>query len=135
MAKEKKQRYSYWQRPSQIEKMLNAMPLANCTSKSDFVCTAIDFYIGYLYQQESLDYLSPVINRSIKNVIGGVEKNISDMLFKLAVETGMTTRIIGGEYNLSDEFLEDLRGYISKMVAENNGILTLENTRDDLNYG
>ncbi len=135
MAKEKKQRFSYWQRPSQIQKMENAMPLSNCTSKSDFVCTAIDFYIGYLYQQESLDYLSPVINRSIKNVIGGVEKNICDMLFKLTVETGMTTKIIGGEYEISDELLEELREYISKLVAENNGIITLESVKDEPRYG
>ena len=132
---EKKDKYSYWQLPSQVEQMDKVLPLSNCINRSDFVRTAIDFYIGYLFQNESLDYLSPVINRSIKNVIGGVEKNISDMLFKLAVETGMTTRIIGGEYNLSDEFLEDLRGYISELVAENNGILALENARDDLNYG
>ena len=131
MAKEKKQRFSYWQRPSQVEKMVNAMPLANCTSKSDFVCTAIDFYIGYLYQQESLDYLSPVINRSIKNVIGGVEKNISDMLFKLAVETGMATRIVGNSFEISDELLIDLREFISETVAENNGILKLEDMRFD----
>ena len=130
-----KERHVYYQEPEQARKMEIAMKLSNCTSESDFVRTAIDFYIGYLFQNESLDYLSPVINRSIKNVIGGVEKNISDILFKLAVETGMTTRIIGGEYNLSDEFLEDLRGYISILVAENNGILTLENARDDLNYG
>ena len=130
-----KERHVYYQEPEQARKMETAMKLSNCISESDFVRTAIDFYIGYLYQQESLDYLSPVINRSIKNVIGGVEKNICDMLFKLAVETAMTTRIIGGEYNLSDEFLEELRGYISKLVAENNGILTLENARDDLNYG
>ncbi|MBQ9531315.1 MAG: hypothetical protein IJR70_04515 [Eubacterium sp.] len=130
-----KERHVYYQEPEQARKMEIAMKLSNCTSESDFVRSAIDFYIGYLFQNESLDYLSPVINRSIKNVIGGVEKNISDILFKLAVETGMTTRIIGGEYNLSDEFLEDLRGYISILVAENNGILTLENARDDLNYG
>ena len=130
-----KERHVYYQEPDQARKMEIAMKLSNCTSESDFVRTAIDFYIGYLLQNESLDYLSPVINRNIKNVIGGVEKNISDILFKLAVETGMTTRIIGGEYNLSDEFLEDLRGYISILVAENNGILTLENARDDLNYG
>lgn len=130
-----KERHVYYQEPEQKRKMKTAMQLANCTSESDFVRTAIDFYTGYLLQNESLDYLSPVINRNIKNVIGGVEKNISDILFKLAVETGMTTRIIGGEYNLSDEFLEDLRGYISELVAENNGILTLENARDDLNYG
>lgn len=130
-----KERHVYYQEPEQAKRMKTAMQLADCTSESDFVRTAIDFYIGYLFQNEILDYLSPVINRSIKNVIGGVEKNISDILFKLAVETGMTTRIIGGEYNLSDEFLEDLRGYISILVAENNGILTLENARDDLNYG
>ena len=130
-----KERHVYYQEPEQARKMEIAMKLSNCTSESDFVRSAIDFYIGYLFQNESLDYLSPVINRSIKNVIGGVEKNICDILFKLAVETGMTTRIIGGEYNLSDEFLEDLRGYISILVAENNGILTLENARDDLNYG
>ena len=131
MAKEKKQRFSYWQRPSQVEKLEKAMPLSNCTSKSDFVCTAIDFYIGYLYQQESLDYLSPVINRSIKNVIGGVEKNICDMMFKLAVETGMATRIVGNSFEISDELLIDLREFISKTVAENNGVLKLEDMRFD----
>ena len=131
MVKEKKQRFSYWQRPSQVEKLEKAMPLSNCTSKSDFVCTAIDFYIGYLYQQESLDYLSPVINRSIKNVIGGVEKNISDMLFKLAVETGMATRIVGNSFEISDELLIDLREFISETVAENNGVLKLEDMRFD----
>ncbi|MBR1531862.1 MAG: hypothetical protein IJ643_07375, partial [Eubacterium sp.] len=65
----------------------------------------------------------------------GVEKNICDMLFKLAVETGMTTRIIGGEYEISDELLEDLREYISKLVAENNGIITLESVKDEPRYG
>ncbi len=126
-----KERHVYYQEPEQAKKMKTAMQLANCTSESDFVRTAIDFYIGYLLQNESLDYLSPVINRSIKNVIGGVEKNISDMLFKLAVETGMATRIVGNSFEISDELLEDLRGYISQMVAENNGVLHLENMRFD----
>lgn len=126
-----KERHVYYQEPEQAKKMKTAMQLANCTSESDFVRNAIDFYIGYLLQNESLDYLSPVINRSIKNVIGGVEKNISDMLFKLAVETGIATRIVGNYFEMSDELLEDLRGYISQMVAENNGVLNLENMRYD----
>ena len=126
-----KERHVYYQEPEQAKRMKTAMQLADCTSESDFVRTAIDFYIGYLFQNESLDYLSPVINRSIKNVIGGVEKNISDMLFKLAVETGIATRIVGNSFEISDELLEDLRGYISQMVAENNGVLNLENMRFD----
>jgi hypothetical protein len=126
-----KERHVYYQEPEHAKRMKTAMQLADCTSESDFVRTAIDFYIGYLLQNESLDYLSPVINRSIKNVIGGVEKNISDMLFKLAVETGIATRIVGNYFEMSDELLEDLRGYISQMVAENNGVLHLENMRFD----
>ncbi|MBQ9531235.1 MAG: hypothetical protein IJR70_04105 [Eubacterium sp.] len=126
MAKEKKQRFSYWQRPSQVVKMENAMPLSNCTSKSDFVCTAIDFYIGYLFQNESLDYLSPVINRSIKNVIGGVEKNICDMLFKLAVDTGMTTQMAVDLYDFPDGYYDGLRQKIAQQVAETNGTIYFE---------
>ena len=126
-----KERHVYYQEPEQKRKMKTAMQLANCTSESDFVRTAIDFYTGYLLQNESLDYLSPVINRSIKNVIGGVEKNISDMLFKLAVETGMATRIVGNSFEISDELLIDLREFISETVAENNGVLKLEDMRFD----
>ena len=121
-----KERHVYYQEPEQARKMEVAMKLSNCISESDFVRTAIDFYIGYLYQQESLDYLSPVINRSIKNVIGGVEKNICDMLFKLAVDTGMTTQMAVDLYDFPDGYYDDLRQKISQQVAETNGTIDFE---------
>lgn len=121
-----KERHVYYQEPEQARKMEVTMKLSNCISESDFVRTAIDFYIGYLYQQESLDYLSPVINRSIKNVIGGVEKNISDMLFKLAVETGMTTQMAVDLYDFPDGYYDGLRQKIAQQVAETNGTIYFE---------
>ena len=121
-----KERHVYYQEPEQARKMEIAMKLSNCTSESDFVRTAIDFYIGYLFQNESLDYLSPVINRSIKNVIGGVEKNISDILFKLAVETGMTTQMAVDLYDFPDGYYDGLRQKIAQQVAETNGTIYFE---------
>jgi hypothetical protein len=121
-----KERHGYYQAPEQASKMEVAMKLSNCISESDFVRTAIDFYIGYLYQQESLDYLSPVINRSIKNVIGGVEKNVCDMLFKLAVDTGMTTQMAVDLYDFPEGYYDDLRQKISQQVAETNGTIDFE---------
>lgn len=121
-----KERHVYYQEPEQARKMEVAMKLSNCISESDFVRTAIDFYIGYLYQQESLDYLSPVINRSIKNVIGGVEKNICDMLFKLAVDTGMTTQMAVDLYDFPDGYYDGLRQKIAQQVAETNGTIYFE---------
>lgn len=121
-----KERHVYYQEPEQARKMEIAMKLSNCTSESDFVRSAIDFYIGYLFQNESLDYLSPVINRSIKNVIGGVEKNISDILFKLAVETGMTTQMAVDLYDFPDGYYDGLRQKIAQQVAETNGTIYFE---------
>ncbi len=128
-----KERRVYYQEPEQAKRMKTAMQLANCTSESDFVRTAIDFYIGYLLQNESLDYLSPVINRSIKNVIGGVEKNISDMLFKLAVETGMTTQMFADVYDIADDYYDSLHKRIARMVAETNGTISLEKAYENRN--
>ena len=121
-----KERHVYYQEPEQAKRMKTAMQLANCTSESDFVRTAIDFYIGYLYQQESLNYLSPIINRSIKNVIGGVEKNICDMLFKVAVDTGMTTQMAVDLYEFPDGYYDGLRQKIAQQVAETNGTIDFE---------
>ena len=126
-----KERHVYYQEPEQARKMEVAMKLSNCISESDFVRTAIDFYIGYLYQQESLDYLSPVINRSIKNVIGGVEKNICDMLFKLAVDTGMTTQMAVDLYDFPDGYYDGLRQKIAQQVAETNGTIYFEKKPSD----
>lgn len=83
---ENKKKYAYWMKPSIVEEMTEMLDTANATSKSDFVCQAVNFYIGYLHQQKCIDYLSPILAQTIKSEIESVEKNISEMLFKVAVE-------------------------------------------------
>lgn len=83
---ENKKKYAYWMKPSMVEEMTEMLDTANATSKSDFVCQAVQFYIGYLHQQKCIDYLSPILAQTIKSEIESVEKNISEMLFKVAVE-------------------------------------------------
>ena len=51
MSKNKK-KYAYWMKPSMVEEMTEMLDTANATSKSDFVCQAVNFYIGYLHQQK-----------------------------------------------------------------------------------
>ena len=84
--KDKKQKYTYWMRPSLVDEMTEMLESANATSKSDFVCQAVEFYIGYLRQQKNIDYLSPILAGVIRNEVESVEKNVSEMLFRLAVE-------------------------------------------------
>ena len=93
MSKNKK-KYAYWMKPSMVEEMTEMLDTANATSKSDFVCQAVNFYIGYLHQQKCIDYLSPILAQTIKSEIESVEKNISEMLFKVAVEQAKLSNVI-----------------------------------------
>lgn len=76
---ENKKKYAYWMKPSMVEEITEMLDEANATSKSDFVCQAVQFYIGYLHQQKCIDYLSPILAQTIKSEIESVEKNVSEM--------------------------------------------------------
>ena len=127
---ENKKKYAYWMRPSMVAEIEEMIPEANSKSKSDFVCKAVDFYIGYLRQQKNINYLAPVLAKSIKNEVRSVEKNICEMLFKLAVEQAINSNLIAAEYDIDSNLLDQLRDSCAKVVAETNGLITFEDAYD-----
>ena len=104
----------------------NMMGEANATSMADFVRQATEFYIAYLRQKKSIDFLAPLLAQTIKNQIESVEKNISSMIFKLSVEQAIVNNIVACYNGVSDKMVRELREMCSKEVAENNGIITFE---------
>lgn len=121
MNDENKRKYAFSMHPSKEEKIQKAMILSETKSRSRFINEAIDFYISYLYAEQSVDCLSPIINRSLKNVIAGTERSMCEMLFKLAVEMGVLTDILSDKY--SAEQIDEIRKRIAQRVAETNGII------------
>ena len=124
--KETKSKYAIYLYPSQMEEIKNLMDQANAKSQSEFVSDAIRFYIGYLQQGKNVDYLAPIIAQTIQEEIRSTEKNISQILFKLAVESAMLSELQATQIRVSNEQMEQLRRMCSRIVAENNGIITLE---------
>ena len=124
--KETKSKYAIYLYPSQMEEIKNLMDQANAKSQSAFVSDAIRFYIGYLQQGKNVDYLAPIIAQTIKEEIRSTEKNISQILFKLAVESAMLSELQATQIRVTGEQMEQLRRMCSRIVAENNGIITLE---------
>lgn len=102
------------------------MDQANAKSQSEFVSDAIRFYIGYLQQGKNVDYLAPIIAQTIQEEIRSTEKNISQILFKLAVESAMLAELQASQIRVPNDQMEQLRQMCSRIVAENNGIITLE---------
>lgn len=124
---ENKKKYAYWMKPSLVEEITEMLDDANATSKSDFVCQSVQFYIGYLHQQKCIDYLSPILAQTIKSEIESVEKNVSEMLFKLAVEQAKLSNVIAATNQIDKVSLSALNNLCAEEVARNNGIITFEN--------
>ena len=75
---ENKKKYAYWMKPSMVEEMTEMLDTANATSKSDFVCQAVNFYIGYLHQQKCIDYLSPMLAQTFSGIVLTLAKLIAN---------------------------------------------------------
>ena len=124
--KDKKQKYAYWMRPSLVDEMTEMLESANATSKSDFVCQAVEFYIGYLRQQKNIDYLSPILAGVIRDEIESVEKNVCEMLFRLAVEQAKLCHAVAANSHYSEETMQLLHDECAHEVSNCNGIIIFE---------
>ena len=113
-----------------MEEIKNLMDQANAKSQSEFVSDAIRFYIGYLKQGKNVDYLAPIVAQTIKEEIRSTEKNISQILFKLAVEAAMLSELQATQIRVPNDQMEQLRRMCSGIVAKNNGIITFEKAYD-----
>ena len=130
---ETKKKYAYFQLPSQVEQMDKVLPLSNCVNRSDFVRTAIDFYIGYVLQTQNVDYLSPIITNVIKNEIRHTEKGMCEMLFKMAVEIGKSNRINAAINDFTGADWQALNKVVNEEVAHTNGYISLEEADELIN--
>ena len=124
--KETKNKYAIYLYPSLVEEVDTLMKNANTTNRSEFISDALRFYVGYLKQGKNVDYLAPIIAQAVKEEIRSTEKNNSQILFKLAVESAMLSELQATQIRVTGEQMEQLRRMCSRIVAENNGIITLE---------
>lgn len=117
----------------QLDKLDEIMEREQGYSRSSLVREAVDYYLGYLVQKESVSYLSPLISQNIKLVLGRFEENLSEMLFKLAVEVSKSNILSARNSDLNDCALNYLNDVSEQLVAEHNGVLELERARNFIN--
>ena len=70
----------------QLSRLDEIMSKEQGYTRSSLVREAVDNYIGYRVQKENISFLSPIISQNIKLVLSRFEENLSEMIFKLAVE-------------------------------------------------
>lgn len=101
--------------------------------QSEFMRRAVDFYINFFRSKKCLDILSPLLAGAIKGEVESLEHNVSEMLFKLAVEQSVTNGVLAATYNIDPQNIESFRKQNAQSVAETNGILDLESACETQN--
>lgn len=86
---------------------------AHVRSLNAFVLKAIEFYLGYLRQGENLNYISPILASSVKGEMKNIEHNLSEIIFKAAVQLSMLTQI----FCRRKRILSRLSWWASKVVC------------------
>lgn len=121
-----KKKYAYWMKPSLVQEMENMLEEANATSKSDFVCMAVSFYIGYLRQMKTINYLAPVLAGAIKEEVKLLEQNISRILFQMAVEQSKLNNLMAYIHEIDEDSMEKLQDFCAREVAQIGGTMVFE---------
>ena len=126
MAFDNKIKFPLWVYPQTIENVRTHYRHDNCKSQSEFIEKAILFYIGYLDEERSVNYISPLITETVKATIAGTEQRLSRLLFKVAVELGKISNMLAAVNDIDDETLRQLQSMCVNEVRKINGIISYE---------
>lgn len=95
---------------------------ANALNKTDFVRQAIDFYMGYLDSQSSVDFIAPIISNCIQDNIDKPVKDIGEVLYNVAVELAVLNNLIAFCYDIDKDNIDDVYELCKREVAKTNGL-------------
>ena len=126
MSFENKVKFALWAYPETLKNVEVHYKNDNCRSQSEFIEKAIKFYIGYLNEEDNINYLSPMITETVKAQIKGTEQRLARLLFKVAVELGKPPHMTAAVNEVDDDTLDKLHAMCVNEVRKINGITDYE---------
>lgn len=125
--KAKKRRFPLYMTAEQDAEVNRFVDNGYAKSQNDFINKAIEFYIGYLRNEKNIDYIAPILSSVIKSQMTDIERNLSEIIFKLAVEVAKQNHIAVSRGELDEDTLYRLNDMCCRDVAFNNGRVQFEN--------
>lgn len=125
-SQEVKRRFQLWVLPSTLELADQLYSSDNCASRSEFIEKAIQFYAGYVSNQQNQDYLAQVIPATVKGIVDENANRMGRLLFKMAVEQAVASNILAAVCEVDQKELKRLRGQCIQEIRRTNGMLSFE---------
>lgn len=123
---ENKTRKNFWIYPETENKIQAHLKEANCSSASEFVEKAINFYCGYLASKNDSEFLPKLLLNSIDSLIETQLVPVRRLLFKEAVELNKLSQVIATSVDIDEITLSRLQAECQEEVSHINGILGFE---------
>ena len=122
---ESKERLTYRPEPETRQKIEQWYEADNCRSMNEFIDKAVSFYAGWLSANRN-DMLPRAISSAMNGRLKILEKNLSSLSFRYAVELDMLMGIIADTMQLDRDDLKRRRTQSVKNVRQTNGRVSLE---------
>lgn len=126
MSFQNKVKFPLWAYPETMTDVEIHYKNDNCKSQSEFIEKAIKFYVGYLDEEKSVDYISPMITETVKAQIKSTEQRLARLIFKVAVELGKLSHMTAAMNDVDEETLKSLHAMCVTEVRKINGIIDYE---------
>lgn len=123
---ELKQRIPVWLYPSTLEVMDETLPGDNCKTRSEYIEKAIRFYTGYVSGQSAADFLPVALVAALQGTVQSSESRTARLLFKLAVEVAMMSKVLALGLEIDPRELERIRGQCVQEVKKTNGSISFK---------
>ncbi|MBR1811789.1 MAG: hypothetical protein IJ766_09160 [Clostridia bacterium] len=125
MEQEKKKISVYM--PTEVIKICDTdLELSTAGSRNQFISDAILFYHAYLNKEITNSVLTPAFESVVEAKVHLSEYRISQIIFKLAVETASLMNILAGAFELDDSKVRAMKHRVINEVKALNGYINLE---------
>jgi metal-responsive CopG/Arc/MetJ family transcriptional regulator len=131
MKENKKEKVGIWMKPDMVKRIDAAYPLHEISSRSEFVCKAIEFYLGFLQTENSTEYINKTTLAFLENQLVKLEARVCRQLFRMCVEQSMIANISASQIKgMTDELMAALRKKCVKDVKNTIGNIRYDNIYD-----
>jgi len=117
----KKEKVPIWMYPDMVRQIDAVYPLHEISSRSEFVCKAVEFYLGFLQTKSSQEYINKTTLAFLENQLGKLEARVCRQLFRMCVEQSMAAHLFASQLRFKGDGMESLRKKCVKDVKNTIG--------------
>lgn len=122
MSEDKKAKVGIWMPPDMVKQVDSAYPLHGISSRSEFVCNAVEFYLGFLQTGNSTAYMHKTTLSFLEDQLARLEARICRQLFRMCVEQSMIANVSASQIKgVTDDTMKALRKKCVKDVKQTIG--------------